>query len=156
MSLVDPLYQLIAHTLRQDVKIVFDGNNSTEDGETFTISMEAKIPAPGNTAYLNLDEVFASYPEGFSVQAIYDISTISTITDRPRACDVVRATFKMRVTKTNVLKGIDGIEGDLGTESDLVDEKEVRDMLSEYAKLPEDKRKQFVKTATILLRGLSK
>ncbi|QYW03132.1 hypothetical protein pEaSNUABM13_00173 [Erwinia phage pEa_SNUABM_13] len=156
MSLVDPLYQLIAYTMRQDGKIAFDGNNSTEDGETFTVSMEAKIPAPDNMAHIDLAEVFAAYPEGFSVQAIYDISTISTTPDRTRACDVVRATFKMRVTKTNVLKGIDGIEGDRGTDSYVGNEKEVQDLLREYAKLPDDKRKQFVKTATILLRGLSK
>lgn len=159
----DPIQTLVVNTLRANEKIIMDGQYDVNGGETFRVSFIAKSPAPNNQADIDLTEVFASFPEGFAVQRIADLSHTMvrlpvTIGGHKEEC---RGTFLLTVTKANWQQGDDGVSGKEGryAEDDNVVEDEndlgLADIIARYNKLPELKKKQFTASARLLLKGLA-
>lgn len=152
----DPVQTLIVNTLRANEKIIMDGQYDVDGGETFRVSFVAKSPAPNNQADIDLSAVFAAFPEGFAIQRIADLTHTMvrlpvTIGGHSEEC---RGTFLLTVTKANWLKGTDGPVGAHGVE-DVASDMSIEDVVARYSKLPEHKRKQFITSAKLLLKGLA-
>ncbi len=154
-SLFDPLLSLISNTLREHPNIIFDGTQSDSYGESFYISFIAKMPAPGNKANIDLDNVFAQYPDGFAVQSISDLeyTKVTLPDDVPNLppLEEVRGTFTLRVTKANWLKGevgvIDGITLTTGSVVTL------DDAFAKCRELPEDKQQIMIDQVMLTLKA---
>lgn len=155
----DPIFKLITDTLRANDKIIMDGQYDVDGGETFRVSFVAKSPAPNNQADIDLSAVFASFPEGFAVQRIANLN--HTMVRLPVALgeqrEECRGTFVLTVTKANWLKGQDGHQDDPGKPGTQgpAGELSIDDILEKYRKLPENKQRQFVNAAKLLLKGLA-
>lgn len=152
----DPVQTLIVNTLRANAKIIMDGQYDVDGGETFRISFVAKSPAPNNQADIDLSAVFAAFPEGFAIQRIADLTHTMvrlpvTVGGHSEEC---RGTFLLTVTKANWQKGTDGPVGAHGVE-DVASDMSIEDVVARYSKLPEHKRKQFITSAKLLLKGLA-
>lgn len=150
----DPLYQLIANTLRANPKVIFDGQYDVDGGQTFTVSFTAKHPAPNNQADLDLSEVFAAFPYGFAIQRLANINHTTVrlpVSGHDRVTEEQRGSFLLTVTKANWVKGLDGEP----VVSDCADEDSLDDILQRYRKLPEAKQKIFIKFARTFLKGVA-
>jgi len=154
-SLFDPLFGLISSTLREHPNIIFDGTEDYSCGEIFYISFVAKMPAPGNKADIDLDEVFAQYPDGFAVQSISDLEYTKVV--RPEVApnlpnrEEMRGTFTLRVTKANWLKGEIGVVSDvtLTTGSAVT----LDDAFAKCRELPEDKQQIMIDQVMLTLKA---
>ena len=159
----DPIQTVVVNTLRANEKIIMDGQYDVNGGETFRVSFVVKSPAPGNQADIDLSAVFESFPEGFAVQRIADLS--HTMVRLPVSIgghkEECRGTFLLTVTKANWQQGDNGVSGQEGryVEDDNVVEDEndlgLSDIIDRYNKLPELKKKQFTAAARLLLKGLA-
>lgn len=153
----DPLYQLIANTLRANPKVIFDGQYDVDGGQTFTISFTAKKPAPNNQADLDLSAVFEAFPDGFAIQRLANINHTAVrvpVAGHNRVTEEIHGSFLLTVTKANWVKGLDG--GPVVVkQSDCADEDSLDDIIQRYRKLPEAKQKIFIKFARTFLKGVA-
>lgn len=153
----DPLYQLIANTLRANPKVIFDGQYDVDGGQTFTISFTAKKPAPNNQADLDLNAVFEAFPDGFAIQRLANINHTAVrvpVAGHNRVTEEIHGSFLLTVTKANWVKGLDG-EPVVVKQSDCIDEDSLDDIIQRYRKLPEAKQKIFIKFARTFLKGVA-
>lgn len=153
----DPLYQLIANTLRANPKVIFDGQYDVDGGQTFTISFTAKKPAPNNQADLDLSAVFEAFPDGFAIQRLANINHTAVrvpVAGHNRVTEEIHGSFLLTVTKANWVKGLDG-EPVVVKQSDCTDEDSLDDIIQRYRKLPEAKQKIFIKFARTFLKGVA-
>lgn len=153
----DPLYQLIANTLRANPKVIFDGQYDVDGGQTFTISFTAKKPAPNNQADLDLSAVFEAFPDGFAIQRLANINHTAVrvpVVGHNRVTEEIHGSFLLTVTKANWVKGLDG-EPVVVKQSDCADEDSLDDIIQRYRKLPEAKQKIFIKFARTFLKGVA-
>lgn len=152
----DPLYQLIANTLRANPKVIFDGQYDVDGGQTFTISFTAKKPAPNNQADLDLSAVFEAFPDGFAIQRLANINHTAVrvpVVGHNRVTEEIHGSFLLTVTKANWVKGLDGEP--VVKQSDCADDDSLDDIIQRYRKLPEAKQKIFIKFARTFLKGVA-
>jgi len=153
----DPIFKLITDTLRANDKIIYDGQYDVEGGETFRVTFVAKSPAPDNKADIDLSEVFAQFPDGIAIQRIANIehTKVRNPVGGPggRIVEEYRGTFLLTVTKANWMKGelgtIESVHLSTGEDASL------EDILQRYRKLPQNKQRQFLTSARLLLKGLA-
>lgn len=156
----DPIQTVVINTLRATEKIIMDGQYDVNGGETFRVSFVVKSPAPGNQADIDLSAVFASFPDGFAVQRIADLS--HTMVRLPVSIgghkEECRGTFLLTATKANWLQGDSGVSGQEGQDDNVIEDENdlgLSDIIARYNKLPELKKKQFTASARLLLKGLA-